>query len=90
MSEFIMPSAVADQKKIAALLSEAVRCMTEIDVQKEDIKAVKDDLKEKFGMDGGTSGKLIKAFYDKQKVQDDLDQMGELLNIAETLIQYKV
>lgn len=87
--EFVMPSSDADRKKIMALINEAVRCKQEVDVQNEDIKTVKEDLKELFSMDGATAGKYINVFYDRAKVEEQVTSLESVLDNADLISKFK-
>ena len=86
--EFVMPSSVEDQKKMMALVTEGVKYMQEIDVQKDDIKTVQEDLKTLFAMPAAESNKMITHFYDKAKLPLQVEGIQVVIANAEIIGKY--
>jgi hypothetical protein len=87
--KFVFPSSIEDQKKLTALIMEAVKAKQEIDVQNGEIKIIKEDLKDLFEMDSTTAGKYINRFYDEIKFQDQIAQLEEVNANADILRKHK-
>jgi hypothetical protein len=87
-AEFIMPSGIEDQKKMMALIKEAVKYKQEIDVQKEDIKTVQEDLNDLFGMPSAVSNKYINHFYDQAKLPEQVKDIEDIIANSEIIAKY--
>ena len=76
--DFVFPSVEKDAKRIREAVNEAVRLRIESEVIKDDIKAIAEDLKDKFEMPPALFNKYVAAAYDKNKFMDTLEIVNEI------------
>lgn len=63
VTEFVPPSSPTDIKKISDAIQEMDNCLTRIDAEKDQYKAIQDRLKDEFEMPGDLSSRLAKTLH---------------------------
>ena len=80
-----LPSDKEQRKRLKGFLEEAVREKISIDSCNEQIKVIREQTKEEFGIVPADFNKLLKAAYDESFADKNLAEAEELLHSFEIL-----
>ena len=79
-NDFITPSNPADQKKIADAVVEAFNSRQRIAAEKDLIKNIRDDLKEKFGLPPKVFNKMLTT-YEKMNLEEQVQETAAFTDV---------
>ncbi len=90
MSNLIVPSSPADRKAIKDAVSEGANSMVRIDAEKDNIKAIAEDMKHNFDLPPNVFKKMVTVFHKQNFAEvtlagDDFRDMYEILFASEAV-----
>lgn len=83
--ETIIPSSAADRKVILDAIKEADNCLLRIDSEKDQIKAIVEEINEKYELNKGLFAKLVRLYH-KQNLSVYEQETSDVIEAYNTIV----
>ncbi len=85
----IIPSSEADREAIFAAIKEADECMIRIDAEKDQIKAIVENIAEKYEIKKSLISKMIRIYH-KQNLSKIEQENSELIEAYDAIVNVNI